>query len=82
MSTTGTVNNISFFFIANRTAFNKKRQFISIFRFLEYVSYIIGVRCFLSATKEGQAENLYNRVGNICNVKFLLFFDSIKQQLI
>lgn len=29
--------------------------------------------------KEGEAENLYNRVGNIKHLKFLLLFDAIKQ---
>jgi hypothetical protein len=29
--------------------------------------------------KKGEAENLYNRVGKIEHLKFLLFFDAIKQ---
>jgi hypothetical protein len=31
--------------------------------------------------KKGEAENLYNRVGKTKHLKFLLFFDTIKQHI-
>jgi hypothetical protein len=38
--------------------------------------------CFkILLQKKGAAENLYNRVGKIEHLKFLLFFDAIKQHI-